>query len=99
AALDRMSLDTFIRRQHLVPEADFLVRLEHRAGYNAEPADVSMLFVAQQAAAVADIGAAAAETMRIAGGNSRLVEAMAGGLGNRVHLGAPVTRVEHDGGG
>ena len=98
-ALDHMSLDTFIRRQRLVPEADFLVRLENRAGYNAEPADVSMLFVAQQAAAVADIGDAAAETMRIAGGNSRLVEAMAADLGNRVRLGAPVTRVEHDGGG
>lgn len=99
ATLDQTSLDTFIRRQRLVPEADFLVRLESRAGYNAEPADVSMLFVAQQAAAVADIGDAAAETMRIAGGNARLVEAMAADLGDRVRLGAAVTRVEHDAGG
>jgi monoamine oxidase len=98
-ALDQLSLDTFIRRQHLVPEADFLVRLEHRAGFNAEPSEVSMLFVAQQAAVVADIGDAGAETMRIAGGNSRLVEAMAADLGDRVLLGAAVTRVEHDAGG
>ena len=36
AALDHQTLDAFIRHLHLVPEADFLVRLQNRASYNAE---------------------------------------------------------------
>ena len=77
AALDRQTLDGFIRRLRLVPEAEFLVRLQNRASYNAEASELSMLFVAQQTAVVADVPDSAAETMRISGGNSRLVEAMA----------------------
>jgi monoamine oxidase len=96
AELDRQTLDGFIRRLRLVPEAEFLVRLQNRASYNAEATELSMLFVAQQTAVVADVPDTAAETMRISGGNSRLVEAMAAVLGDRVRLRSPVTRVEHD---
>src|SRR5262249_16270471 len=45
--LDRRTLDDFIRSQHLVREAEFLVRLQNRASYNAEPSQLSLLFVAQ----------------------------------------------------
>ena len=99
AALDRQTLDDFIRAQRLVPEAEFLVRLQNRAEYNAEASELSMLFVAQQTAVVAAVPASASETMRIAGGNSRLPLAMAAALGDRVRLNAPVIRVEHDAGG
>jgi monoamine oxidase len=93
--LDRRTLDDFIRSQHLVPEAEFLVRLQNRASYNAEPSHLSLLFVAQQTVVVADVPDSASETMRISGGNSRLPEAMARALGPRVRLNSPVTRVEH----
>src|SRR5262249_57002217 len=83
------------RSLQLVPEAEFLVRLQNRASYNAEARELSMLFVAQQTAVVADVPDSAVETMRISGGNSRLVEAMAASLGDRVRLRSPVTRVEH----
>lgn len=99
AALDRRSLDDFIREQRLSPEAEFIVRLENRGGYNAEAREVSLLFAAQQSAVVADVPDDAAETMRISGGNSRLVEAMAAELGDVVQLNAPITAVEYDGAG
>ena len=99
AMLDRQTLDQFIRAQRLVPEAEFLVRLQNRAEYNAEAQELSMLFVAQQTAVLAGVPDDASETMRITGGNSRLPIAMAAVLGDRVRLNAPVTRVEHDAGG
>ena len=99
AELDRQSLAEFIRAQRLVPEAEFLVRLQNRAEYNAEAGQLSMLFVAQQTAVLAGVPDSASETMRISGGNSRLPEAMAAALGDRVRLNAPVTHVEHDAGG
>jgi len=94
--LDRRTLNGFIHSLHLVPEAEFLVRLQNRAEYNAEPGELSMLFVAQQTAVVADVPLSASETMRISGGNSLLAEAMAAALGNRIRLSSPVTRVEYD---
>jgi monoamine oxidase len=99
AELDRQTLEQVIRAQRLVPEAEFLVRVQNRAEYNAEADELSMLFVAQQTAVLAGVPDSASETMRIAGGNSRLPQAMAAALGARVRLNAPVTRVEHDAGG
>src|SRR5262249_57884471 len=96
AELDRQTLDGFIRKLRLVPEADFLVRLQNRASYNAEARDLSMLFVAQQTAVFAGVPESASETMRVTGGNSLLPEAMAAALGDRVRLGSPITRVEYD---
>jgi monoamine oxidase len=95
AELDSLSLDDFICGLDLVPEAEFLVRLEYRAEYNAEPADLSMLFIAQQNEGE-DPGPAGVETMRIHGGNSRLTAAMAKALGDRIRLSCPVTTIDHD---
>ena len=94
AELDSLSLDDFIAGLDLVAEADFLVRLEYRAEYNAEPADLSMLFIAQQNEGE-DPGPSGVETMRVQGGNSRLTAAMATALGERIHLSCPVTSIEH----
>jgi len=94
AELDATSLDTFIASRDLVPEAEFLVRLEYRGEYNAEAADLSLLFIAQQTNGE-DPGTLGVETMRIAGGNSTLTEAMAVALGGRIRLAHPVTKIEH----
>jgi monoamine oxidase len=95
--LDAQSLEDFVRRQKLVPSAEFLVRLENRGEYNAELRDISLLFIAQQEAVASSslLGLTGTETMRVAGGNSLLPQAMAKALGSVVRLGAPVTRVEH----
>jgi monoamine oxidase len=101
--LDRRSLEDFVTAQHLVPEAEFLVRLQNKAEYNAELSDISLLFVAQQSAAgsggLGGLGLTGAETMRVAGGNSRLPEAMAHALGSIVRTNQPVTRIDQHGTG
>lgn len=94
AELDAISLDAFIVSLRLVPEAEFLVCLEYRGEYNAEPADLSMLFIAQQNEGE-DPGPEGVETMRIAGGNSTLTAAMASTLGDRIQLSSAVTKIEH----
>ena len=99
AALDAGSLAQFVDSLNLVPEARFVVERENVALYAAELTDVSMLFVAQQTAAVDGVPASASETMRITGGNSTLPAAMAAALGDAVITGAPVTAIAHDGDG
>ena len=87
--LDRASLADFLDDLHLVPEARFLVEAAETGEYAADPRDVSLLFHAQQAAAVAGVPDSAVETMRISGGNSRLPEAMAAALGDALVTGRP----------
>lgn len=94
--LDAMSLDEFIGRQHLSPEGEFLIRTEYRGEYNAEAADLSMLFIAQQTVVSANASDSGVETMRISGGNSKLAQAMAAELGDRVVMNAPVSAVRYD---
>ncbi len=92
--LDRRSLADFIDGLHLVPEARFLVDISETSEYAAEPENLSLLFVAQQAAVVHDVPDTAAETMRISGGNDGLPRAMAAALGPALRLGAEVSRIE-----
>ena len=61
--------------------------------YNAELSDLSMLFILQQVAATAGIPASASETMRVAGGNATLPQAIAAELGAAMVADAPVTAV------
>ena len=70
--LDRRSLAEFIDGLHLVPEARFLVALSETSEYATEPRNLSLLFVAQQSAVVANVPDTAVETMRISGGNDGL---------------------------
>ena len=101
--LDATSADAFITQQRLTPKADFLIRTQTRSVYAAEPRDISLLFVAQQAAQSAREEVTGfdedflAETQRIRGGNDQLPKKMAAALGKRVQLRAVVTRVENYG--
>ncbi len=94
--LDEQSLADFVDALDLIPEARFLVDTDNRGEFNAEAADVSLLFVAQQWAVGGDIADEDVEAMRVAGGNDRLPQAMAEELGDIVVLEAPVTKVTHD---
>jgi monoamine oxidase len=91
--LDARSLEDFIGSANLVPGAEFLVRTAFRGEYNAEPRDLSLLFIAQQSQGE-DPGLLGAEVARIAGGNAQLPRRMADALGDRVHLSTPATRIE-----
>jgi monoamine oxidase len=96
-SLEARTLEDLLFAQRLVPEAEFLMRLQNRGEYNAELRDISLLFVAQQEAVAPDstLSLVQAETMRISGGNSRLPRAMAAALGDRVRHASPVTAVEY----
>lgn len=96
AGLDQRSLADFVDELDLVPEARFLVDTDNRGEFNAEAADVSLLFVAQQWAVGEDIADEGVEAMRVEGGNDLLPQAMADELGDAVVLEAPVTRIAHD---
>lgn len=97
--LDARSAADLIDDLAPVPEARFLIEADTRSYYNAEPADISLLFLAQQWAIVADVPYGAEETMRVSGGNSRLSEAMAAALGPAVRLGRPLRSVSRQGDG
>lgn len=93
--VDARSLADFFDDLDLSPAGRFLAEQEMVSEYAAELADLSLLFVLQQTAVVADVPYDAAETMRVAGGNSRLPVAMAEELGDAVVLSAPVTAIDH----
>jgi monoamine oxidase len=93
AGLDRLSFASWLDSLRLGPEADFVVRQANTSLYNSEVADLSMLFVAQQAAATAGIPIEGSETRRVAGGNVTLPDAIAAELGAAVVRGAPVTEI------
>jgi monoamine oxidase len=97
AELDRRSLADFMDSLHLDPRARFIVQSAETGEYATDPAHLSLLFYAQQEAVVAGVPDSAVETMRIHGGNSTLVHAMAAELGDTVVLGAPVRAVERGG--
>jgi monoamine oxidase len=94
--LDERSLGDLVDSLDLSPEARLLVDADNRGSFNAEAADVSLLFAAQQWAVGEDLEEEDVEAMRIAGGNDQLPQAMAEELGERVRLRSPVTRVRHD---
>lgn len=91
---DRQSLQDFAATQTLDPDAELLVQTDYRGNYNAQLDQVSLLFVLQQSVVDEALPESGVETMRIAGGNSTLPEAMARDLGTAVRLNSPVTTVE-----
>ncbi len=95
--LDGQSLEDLLARQGLSPEADFLVRSDVRSEYAAEPGDLSLLFLAQQAQVGGDEDQA--ETHRIAGGGDALLAAIGRELHGVVRLSSPVTEVGYGGDG
>lgn len=99
--LDGMNLDQLMRSLHLDPDAEFLIRTQERGLYNAEARNVSVLFAAQQSAAMARDAITDyddlffEETRRVVGGNDLLPRAIAKSLGRRLLLNEPLARVEH----
>lgn len=94
--LDARSAADLIDQLDPVPEARFLIESDTRSYYNAEPTDLSLLFLAQQWGVTADVPYGAEETMRIAGGNGQLPAAMSAALDGVVQFGHPVRSVIHD---
>jgi monoamine oxidase len=92
-ALDARSLEDFVVGQHLDRDTEFLVRANFQGNYNSDLSGVSLLFVAQQEIADASLPEAGVETMRIAGGNFRLPQALAKDLGQHVKVSTTVTRI------
>ena len=97
ADLDQQSFAAWLDSLNLVPEARFVVDQANVSLYDAELRDVSMLFVAQQAAAASGVPDSASETMRVTGGNATLPRAIGAEMGRAVITGAPVTTVRRRG--
>ena len=91
AELDRTSFATWLDSLRLVPEARFVAEQANVSVYDAELADISMLFVAQQTAATAGMLDSQSETMRVAGGNATLPERD----GGRARFGADPRRARY----
>lgn len=97
ARLDSRSLADLADEVGLGPIAALVKRRDSQGEFAAEPADVSLLFAAQQRAyqRLAS-GAGPVRAHRVEGGFSTIAEGMAADLGDRVVLGAAVVRVEID---
>lgn len=100
SALDAQSLADLARAVGLERVAALMRRRDAQGEFAAEPADVSLLFVAQQRAHQAQEGASTVvRAHRVEGGVSSIAEGMAGELGDIIVRGAEVTSVRQDGGG
>ncbi len=103
-ALDSQTFDTWLRRTCATRGARELFEIGCEAVWAAEPADLSLLhvlFYVHSAGSFDDlIGTdGGAQERRFVGGSQRISEAMAGALGERVVLSAPVRRIADDGRG
>jgi monoamine oxidase len=102
--LDGQTFETWIRRNLRTKTGRAYFHVACEAVWAAEPADISLLHALFYAHSNADL-----ETLlsvdrggqqdRVTGGSVLVAEAMAAELGERVVLGRPVRRVEHDGDG
>lgn len=100
AALDAQSLADLARAVGLERVAALMRRRDAQGEFAAEPAEVSLLFVAQQRAHQSQEGAGTVvRAHRVEGGVSRITEGLASELGDAVMRGATVTSVEQDEGG
>jgi monoamine oxidase len=101
AALDAQTLETYTRAHTSTPGARFLLDLAIKAVFAAEPRDLSLLHALFYLAAGTGIlfltsTAGGAQDSRFHGGSQLVSIRLAARLGRRVHLGAPVRRVDHD---
>jgi monoamine oxidase len=98
AGLDRMTFDTWMRRQVRTSSGRDLMRLAIEAVWAAEPADVSMLHVLfyVRSAGSLDLlldAEGGAQDSRVLGGTQLISQRMAEALDGSIHLGAPVRRI------
>ncbi|MFN8052448.1 MAG: NAD(P)/FAD-dependent oxidoreductase [Acidimicrobiales bacterium] len=93
--LDAQDVASFLDSLSLHPLARFAVDSDLRSSYNCELGDLSLLLLAAQEA----FETGDEETMRVAGGNSAVVDALATRVGHsRIRRGAPVRSVRRRGG-
>ena len=102
--LDGQTWESWIRRNLRTKAGRAYFHIACEAVWAAEPSDISLLHALFYAHSNADLETLlavdrGAQQDRIAGGSVRIAEAMAAALGNRVVLGRPVRRIEHDGNG
>lgn len=91
--LDGRDAGSFIASLDLHPLARFVVESDLRSSYNCDLSELSLLFLAQQESVGPD---GDEETMRVAGGNSALVDAMVDRLvadGGEVRTSSPVVAI------
>jgi len=101
-ALDGQTWESWIRRNLRTGAGRAYFHVACEAVWAAEPSDVSLLhalFYAHSNANLETLLAVdrGAQQDRVVGGSVRVAEAMAAALGERVVLGHPVRRIEHDG--
>ena len=100
ALLDGQTLGTWLGTHVRSPAARHLLSVAVRAVFGAEPGELSLLFALFYLHAGGGLSAlvrttGGAQERRFAGGSQQLAVAMAGELGERVVLGAPVAEVAH----
>ncbi|HQR28094.1 MAG TPA: flavin monoamine oxidase family protein [Nocardioides sp.] len=103
-ALDAQTFHSWIHRTLRTATGRAYFHVACEAIWAAEPGDLSLLHALFYAQSGTDLETLisvdrGAQQDRVVGGSVRLAEAMADRLGDRVRLGSPVRRIEHDGSG
>ena len=98
--LDSQSLDRWLRSVHAGASTRDLMAIMSRVTWGCEPDEVSMLHAVRYVKAAGGIGPmldveGGAQQDRFPGGTQQIAERMAADLGDRVRLGAVVTRIEY----
>ncbi|GAB2743804.1 flavin monoamine oxidase family protein [Nocardioides pakistanensis] len=101
---DGQTFETWIRRNLRTPTGRAYFRVACEAVFSAESTDMSLLHALFYAHSGTDLETLisvdrGAQQDRIVGGSIRIAEAMAAGLGDRVHLDSPVRTVAQHGTG
>lgn len=85
------TLDEWLEARQIAPFASRIARVQARSLFATDPDLIGPGFFAYPSAGGGGV------TMRIRGGNSRLADAVAKRLGERVHTGTPVRRIQQIG--
>jgi monoamine oxidase len=98
AGFDRMTFDTWMRRNVRTPSARDSMRLAIAAVWAAEPEDISMLHLLFYVRSAGSIGLlldaeGGAQDSRVLGGTQLVSQRMADALDGSIHLGTPVRRI------
>ena len=104
AKFDGQTFETWIRRNLRTSAGRAYFRIACEAVFSADSADLSMLHAMFYAHSGADLETLlsvdrGAQQDRIVGGSIRIAGAMASTLGDRIHLGDPVRRIDQDANG
>ncbi len=81
------TLDQWLDTNNIAPFARRIARLQSRGLFATDAESIGIGFFAQ-------FGGAGGSNMRVRGGSSQLVDALAKHLGERIHLGTPVRRIQ-----